>query len=114
MLKEPFTFEFLNGSNSSTRVLRLTGPFVLQSIFDFQKELAKEDSPVTIFDLSRVPYMDSAGIGVIANYYVSATRRGQKMFVAGTSLRVLELFKLTRVDTVIPMTASVEEAEALA
>jgi hypothetical protein len=36
------------------------------------------------------------------------------MFVAGTSLRVLELFKLTRVDTVIPMTASVEEAEALA
>ena len=114
MLREPFTFEFLNGRNSSTRILRLTGPLVLQSIFELQKDLAKEDSPVTIFDLSRVPYMDSAGMGVIANYYVSATRRGHKMFVAGTSLRVLELFKLTRVDTIIPMTASVEEAEALA
>jgi hypothetical protein len=50
---------------------------------------------------------------IIANFYVSATRRGQKMFVAGTSSRVLQLFKLTRVDTVIPLTASVEEAEGL-
>jgi anti-sigma B factor antagonist len=57
--------------------------------------------------------MDSAGMGVIANYYVSATRRGQKMVVAGTTPRVLELFKLTHVDTVIPLAASVEEAERL-
>jgi anti-sigma B factor antagonist len=114
MLNEPFTFEFLNGRNSSTRILRLTGPLVLQGIFELQKELAKEDSPVTIFDLSGVPYMDSAGMGVITNYYVSASRRGQKTFVAGTTPRVLELFKLTRVYTVIPLTASVEEAEALA
>lgn len=69
---------------------------------------------MAIFDLSGVPYMDSAGMGVIANYYVSATRRGQKLVVAGASPRVLELFKLTHVDTVIPLAASVEEAERLA
>jgi anti-sigma B factor antagonist len=83
-------------------------------MFELQNELAKDNSPVTIFDLAGVPYMDSAGMGVIANCYVSATRRGHKVIVAGTSNRVMELFKLTRVDTVIPLTASVEEAEALA
>ena len=111
---EPFAFEFVDGRNSSTRILRLTGPLVLRNIFDLQRDLANEHPPMAIFDLSGVPYMDSAGMGVIANYYVSATRRGHKMVVAGASPRVLELFKLTHVDTVIPLAASVEEAERLA
>jgi anti-sigma B factor antagonist len=114
MLKEPLAFEILPGRDGSTHILRLTGPLVLQNMFEFQEELAKDHPPVTIFDLAGVPYMDSAGMGVIINYYVSATRRGHKVIAAGTSSRVLELFKLTHVDTIIPMTATVEEAEALA
>ena len=84
------------------------------NIFGLQNELAKEHAPVTIFDLSGVPYMDSAGLGVIINYYVSAKRRDHKVIVAGTCSRVLELFKLTHVENIIPMTATLEEAEAQA
>jgi anti-sigma B factor antagonist len=112
MLKEPFVFEVLSGRNGSTRILRLSGPLVLQNIFELQNELAKEHPPATIFDLSGVPYMDSAGMGVVINYYVSSTRHGNKVIVAGTCERVLELFKMTRVDAIIPLAASVEEAEA--
>jgi anti-sigma B factor antagonist len=114
MIKEPFFFEILPGRDASTRILRLTGPLVLQNIFEFQQELAKEHPPLTIFDMSGVPYMDSAGVGVIVNYYVSATNRGHKVVAAGVSDRVLQLFKVIRVDTVIPIAASVEEAEAMA
>jgi len=110
---EPLTFEISRGSNDDTRVFRLTGPLVLQNIFDLQNELAKEPATVTIFDLTAVPYMDSAGMGVITNHYVSAMRHGRKVIVAGTNGRVLEVFKITRVDTVIPMAASVEDAEKL-
>jgi anti-anti-sigma factor len=112
MRNETFTFEVLPGSNESTRIVRLTGPLLLQSIFELQDELAKEHPPLTIFDLSGVPYMDSAGMGVITNCYVSAANRGKKVIVAGTTPRVLDLFKITRVDTIIPMAATVEEAEA--
>jgi anti-sigma B factor antagonist len=112
MLNEPFSFEILPGRNGSTRIVRLNGPLVLQGIFDLQSELAKDYPPVTIFDLSSVPYMDSAGIGVITNCYVSAANRGNKVIVAGATKRVLDLFKITRVDTVIPMATSVEETEA--
>lgn len=110
--KEPFALESVPGSDPNTRVLRLTGPLVLQNIFELQAELNKEHPAMTILDLAGVPYMDSAGMGVIINYYVSTTKRGNKVIAAGASNRVLELFKLTRVDTVIPLAGTVEEAES--
>jgi hypothetical protein len=36
------------------------------------------------------------------------------VIVAGASQRILEVFKLTRVDTIIPLVATVEEAESRA
>jgi anti-sigma B factor antagonist len=114
MLREPFAFEVLPGRNEGTRIVRLTGPFILQNIFTLQDALSKEQPSLTIFDMAGVPYMDSAGIGVITNYYVSAAGRGNKVIVAGASSRILDVFKVTRVDNIIPMAASVEEAEARA
>ena len=114
MDKEPFAFQVLPGRDESTRILRLTGPFIIQEVFELQSLLVSDYTPITIFDLSGVPYMDSTGMGVIINYYVGAMRRGCKTIVAGTCSRVLELFRLTHVDTIIPMTASVQEAEELA
>lgn len=113
MLREPFAFERVSGRDESTCIVRLTGPLVLQNIFELQNELAKGNFAVTIFDLAGVPYMDSAGMGVITNFYVSAKRQGNKVIVAGASERVLQLFKLTCVDTVIPLAVSVEAAEDL-
>jgi anti-sigma B factor antagonist len=112
MPNDPFFFEDITGQHPTTRILRLKGPLVLQAMFQFQEELSKYHQPLTIFDLAEVPYMDSAGIGIIINYYVSATKRGHKVIVVGTTTRVFELFKLTHVDTIIPQAASVEEAES--
>lgn len=113
MQKEPLVFKVLPGRNGSTKILRLTGPLVLQNMFELQGELTRDHAPLTIFDLTNVPYMDSAGMGIIINFYVSATNRREKVIVAGTSNRVMELFRLTHVDTIIPLAATVEEAESL-
>ena len=56
--------------------------------------------------------MDSAGMGLLMNHYVHCQTRGVRLIVAGSSSRVLDLFKITRVDTVLPLVASVEEAGA--
>jgi anti-anti-sigma factor len=55
--------------------------------------------------------MDSAGIGMIVSHYVRCQDKGIRMIAAGVSPRVLQLFKITKVDTFIPMTATVEEAD---
>jgi len=50
----------------------------------------------------------------VINYYVHCENRKVKMIAAGVSPRVLELFRMTRVDSIIPLAATVEEAEARA
>ncbi|HTW44275.1 MAG TPA: STAS domain-containing protein [Acidobacteriaceae bacterium] len=114
MITEPLSFEALPGRDESIRIYRLTGPLVINTMFELQDALAKDHPALLIFDLSGVPYMDSAGLGVIVNCHVSACRRGGKVVVAGVSPRILDLFKITRVDNVLTMAPTVEAAEALA
>jgi len=51
-------------------------------------------------------------MGSLINYYVHCEKNGITMIVAGVSSRVMELFRLTKVDTVISLAGSVEEAES--
>jgi len=111
----PLTIDRKEGNSSGTVIYRLNGPLTLRNMFDFQTMLRSGEPPaVTIIDLTDVPYMDSSGMGMIINQFVRCQGKGVKLIAAGVSSRVLELFKLTKVDTVIPITATVEEAEAKA
>jgi anti-sigma B factor antagonist len=109
----PLSIEVLPGKSAAVRVLRAEGPLTLQNFSSLQNEFLRLQSPVTILDLTNVSHMDSAGLGVILKYYVTAQKRGHKLILAGLNDRVLELFKLTRVDSLIPIAATVEQAEAL-
>jgi anti-sigma B factor antagonist len=113
MEQEVCVVEVLTGRSEGIRILRLVGPLTLRNMFTLQGELNKEHTPVTIFELTSVPYMDSAGMGLVLRHYVSAQRRGHKVIAVGANYRTLELFKLTKADMIIPMTATIEEAENL-
>jgi anti-sigma B factor antagonist len=109
----PLIIERKAGKTPGIEIFLVSGPLTMPNILEFQAELWKGELPRTsILDLSRVPYMDSAGMGAVINYYTHCERQGARMVVAGVSKRVSALFRVTRVDTVIPMSASVAEAEA--
>jgi anti-anti-sigma factor len=111
----PLTIERTEGTTPSTVIFRLNGPLTLRNMFEFQSMLRSGEVPsVTIFDLTAVPYMDSTGMGMIVNHFVRCQGKKTKLIAVGVSPRVLELFKLTKVDSVIPLTATIQEAEALA
>ena len=111
----PLKIEREQGRTPGTLILRLTGPLTLLNIFDLQSFLrSAEPTPLTILDLSGVPYMDSAGMGVVVNFHVHCQNKGGRLIAAGVSPRILELFKITRVDKVIAMAPTCDEAEALA
>ena len=111
MSAEPLTLESLAGQAPGSRILRLTGPLVLGNMFEFQSILRSDPPRVLILDLTAVPYMDSAGMGAIINYFVSSQRHGRKLLVAGVNGRVLELFRMTRVEGLLTMKETVAEAE---
>jgi anti-anti-sigma factor len=111
----PLVIHRQEGKVPGTRILRVTGPLTLRNLFDFQGEVRGfVTPPVTIVDLAGVPYMDSAGMGALINYHVHCEKLGKKMIVSGISSRVMELFKMTKVDTVIAQAESVEAAEGQA
>ena len=114
-LDAPLSIERKEGKTPGTVIFRLAGPITLINLFDLQAQLRTGELPkVTILDLSGVPYMDSSGMGAIINYYVRCQNHGARLIVTGVSSRVIELFKLTKVDVLIEQAASIEEAEAKA
>ncbi len=119
----PFTIERKEGTASGTVIVRFRGPFTARDMYgsltpdalngtlDFQPTAGGGPPSLNILDLTEVPYMDSSGLGVIVRHYVHCKSKGVKLIVAGADSRVLDLFKMTKVDGLIPTTATVEEAE---
>jgi anti-sigma B factor antagonist len=112
MENESLTIELVPSKNPDVRVIGLKGPLTINTLFEFQQELRSGNAPVTILDLLGVPYMDSAGMGAIINFYVSCQKSGRKLIVCGLNYRVIELFKLTNVDKLITIVDDLDEAEA--
>ena len=60
-----------------------------------------EGAQKLVLDLSEVSYIDSTGIGIIAWCFGKIGQKRAHGAVAGANGLVLEVFKLTRLDTVI-------------
>lgn len=103
----------VTGRPDGGRLLTLTGPLTLDTLFDFQRIVRQVHSGL-IIDLSGVPYMDSAGLGAILGAFASCQRNNHRFGLVNVSDRVKVLFQVAHVDTVLPQFASLEAAEAQA
>jgi anti-anti-sigma factor len=112
MRDEPLTYSFIEGKSDGTKVLKLVGPLTIATMFGFQDAFRAATPKVMIVDMSETTYMDSAGLGLIMNYYVSAQDHGRKLLLAGVNDRVKALFEMTRVQGVLTCLPNVEAAEA--
>jgi anti-sigma B factor antagonist len=93
-------------------VIKLVGPLTLSTLFELQSELRTIQAPLTIFDLSESQYMDSAGLGVLVNFYISAERHQRRMALAGVNYRIEALLDMTHIKPLLRVFATVAEAEA--
>jgi anti-sigma B factor antagonist len=111
MRDAPLTVTVKSGQHEDTTIPVLKGPLTLQNSFDFQNDLAEHKPAVLILDLTESPYMDSAGLGLVMNCYVSAEKNGRKVLLAGVNERIRALLELTRVHLILKNYATVAEAE---
>jgi anti-anti-sigma factor len=82
---------------ASVRVLKLSGPFTLKDIWNFQAAAREATEPITIIDLSDVPYMDSAALGSVVGVHVSRQRVHHKYAIVGANERLETLFEVAGV-----------------
>jgi anti-sigma B factor antagonist len=97
MPQEPLVIEDLAGPQEGQRVLRLTGPLVLSTLFDFQAKVRTDNSRTLMIDFAKVPYVDSAGIGALVGAYVTHQKDGRSLYLIGVNQRVQDVMKITRV-----------------
>jgi anti-sigma B factor antagonist len=107
-----FRIEKLPGSQPEIQILKLTGPFTLAGVFDFQETVRSDPSPATVIDLSLVPYMDSAALGSLLGVHVSCQRHNRRYALANVSDRLKTLFRVAGVESILAICPSVAEAEA--
>ncbi len=99
-------------SISGARILKLSGPLTIRTLFDFQRVARQPSEKPVIVEVSAVPYMDSAGLGCVISVYTSCQRDHRGFGLVGVADRIRTLFAVTRVDGILPCFATLEEAEA--
>ncbi|HMH01412.1 MAG TPA: STAS domain-containing protein [Terriglobales bacterium] len=113
MPQEPLVIEDLAGPKEGQRILRLTGPLVLTTLFDFQSKVRADSSRTLMLDFTHVPYVDSAGIGALVGAYVTHEKEGRRLYLIGVSQRVQDALQVTRVRqffNFVDSVAAVEQA----
>ena len=100
------------GTQEGVTILHLTGPFTLQSVFEFQSIVRSLTDPVIIVDLTDVPFMDSAGLGAIMFLHTTVQKNQRRYALVGASKRLHSLFQIVGVDQILVHHANVAEAEA--
>jgi anti-sigma B factor antagonist len=111
MLQEPLVIEDLPGPKEGQRVLRLAGPLVMSTLFDLQAKVRANDSRVLIIDFTKVPYVDSAGIGALVGAYVTQQKDGRGLYLVGVSDRIHNALQVTRVEQFFRFFSSMAEVE---
>ena len=99
------------GATGTTNILRLKGPLTISTLFALQDSLREIGAVDTVIDVSQVPYIDSAGLGTILSHWAHTQRSGHKFAMTGVSSRIDVLLEITKVNTVLPMFKTAEEAD---
>src|SRR5215813_7944685 len=98
MRDEPLSIDDL-GMHNGARVLRLSGPLTIGTLYQFQDMVRTDSNTSLILDFTRVPYVDSAGVGALVGAYVRHQKAGHSVTLAGVNERVRNTLKITQVET---------------
>ena len=104
--------EDLAGGENEPHILRLHGPLILSTLFDFQSKVRAGRSHHLILDFTDVPYVDSAGIGALVAAYVRHHRDDHGLSLVGVSERVQAALKLAHIEQFFRFFDSVSQAQA--
>ena len=110
MVEGPFQVEGRDGARLGQRILTLSGPLGFESVPGFLKAVRAETAPVVILDLSRVTFVDSAGVGALIQAYVSFKGASRRLGIVGASQQVLAVLEITRVKNLFAIFSSLNEA----
>jgi anti-anti-sigma factor len=101
---------------SGTAVVTISGRLALgaevERLDTVVTDMIKNSQKKFVFDISALDYADSSGIGMLVSCLTKVKKSGGELRMAGANPRIQRIFKMTGVDQLMPMFASVPEATA--
>ena len=91
--------------------LDVDGAQALRTIFETRLE---NDERNIVFDLSDVPYINSAGLGAFIAFLKSANLRAGRIFVLNAQNKVKNVFQIASLDQRLYFIEAIEEATKIA
>jgi anti-anti-sigma factor len=102
-------------SEGNLFIFEFNGNLILSDLEKARKYVKEiidgENANEIIFDLSNVDFIDSAGIGFIVSIFKSIKSKNGKFALASLKSKPHEVFKLTRLDKIIPIYENTEAAK---
>jgi|SRR5579862_6190350 len=106
MRDEPLKIDDL-GVRNQKRVLKLSGPLTIATLFEFQNLVRSNVGAGLVLDFTSVPYVDSAGVGALVGAYVRHQKEGHSLTLAGVNERVRSTLRVTQVENFFQYSDSV-------
>ena len=110
MNTEPLDLLRQDGSNSQLAVFKLQGKLSLETVSNFLQTMRPERAPELVLDMSGVNFLDSAGIGALAQLFVHRRGRGQKFALAALTQQAKAVMEVAGLLKLLPAYASVTDA----
>lgn len=99
-------------SGNATIVARLTGKLSLETVSSFMPEMRAVAADKLVLDMSRITFLDSAGVGALVQLFVHRRSQSKKMGVAALTQQGAAVLQVAGLTKLLPTFATVQEAEA--
>jgi anti-anti-sigma factor len=101
-------------SESGIAVVSISGRLVLgkdeERLESVTGELIEKGQKKFVYDISALDYADSSGIGTLVSCLTNIKKAGGDLRMAGANTRMMRLFTMTGVNTLIPLYPTVAAA----
>jgi anti-anti-sigma factor len=98
------------GTADGELVVALDGKLTLETVHEFLKKMRPESAQAMILDMSRVEFIDSAGVGALVQLFVHRRGLKQKFALAGLREQGRAVIEVCGLLKLIPCYADVAEA----
>jgi anti-sigma B factor antagonist len=107
-------FDLETKTEGSNTLVRIRGDFDLQvgeRVADALTEIESAEPDLLVVDLSRVSFMDSTGMGVIAAAHLRAVDAGRRFVIVSPPAGVRQAFEISGLQEVITVVNDISELE---
>ena len=99
-------------ADGARSVAKLDGKLVLETVTRFLREMRPQPAPSLVLDMCGVAFLDSAGVGALVQLFVHRRNQGQRFALAALNQQGMAVMQVSGLLKLMPVFASVAEAEA--